>query len=127
VALASQKQLLTENSTRTIGPKRLRPGHRKLVKHYEDLRHVRELTFSCFQRWPLLTNDTWQEMLSRSIDSAGQRHDWRLMAFVYMPEHVHCLWFADMLDRKVRAAPTEGLIHTHPLAGDGPAPSLLAA
>jgi putative transposase len=69
------------------------PGHRKLVKHYDDLRHARELTFSCFQRWPLLRCDTWREMLSRAIDSAGERHHWRLTAFVFMPEHVHLLWF----------------------------------
>jgi putative transposase len=42
---------------------------------------------------PLLTNDTWREMLSRAIDAAGQRHHWRLTAFVFMPEHVHLLWF----------------------------------
>jgi putative transposase len=32
-------------------------------------------------------------MLSRAIDAAGERHNWRLTAFVYMPEHVHLLWF----------------------------------
>jgi putative transposase len=69
------------------------PGHRKLVKHYEDPGHVRELTFSCYERMPLLTNDTWREMFSRAIDNAGERHHWRLTAFVYMPEHVHLLWF----------------------------------
>jgi putative transposase len=70
-----------------------RPGHRKLIKHYEDPGHVRELTFSCYRRLPLLTNDTWREMLSRAIDAAGERHHWRLTAFVFMPEHVHLLWF----------------------------------
>jgi putative transposase len=68
-------------------------GHRKLVKHYENLGHARELTFSCYQRMPLLTNDCWREMLSRSIDSAADRHNWRLTAFVFMPEHVHLLFF----------------------------------
>ena len=67
--------------------------HRKLVKHYENLSDVRELTFSCYRRMPLLTNDTWREMLSRSIDAANQRHGWRLTAFVFMPEHVHLLLF----------------------------------
>ena len=38
---------------------------------------------------PLLTNDLWREMLSRSIDSANDLHGYRLLAFVYMPEHVH--------------------------------------
>jgi putative transposase len=68
-------------------------GHRKLIKHIDDPRHIRELTFSCYQRRPLLTNDVWREMLSRSIDAAADRHGWRLTAFVFMPEHVHLLFF----------------------------------
>lgn len=66
-------------------------GHRKLVKHYEDPGHLRELTFSCYERRPLLMNDTWREMLSRAIDAAGERHHWRLTTFVFMPEHVHAI------------------------------------
>src|SRR5207302_3821481 len=69
------------------------PGHRKLVKHYEDLGHLRELTFSCYRRMPLLTNDPWREMLSRSINAAADGHDWRPTAFVFMPEHVHLLFY----------------------------------
>ncbi len=69
------------------------PGHRKLVKHYHDPGHVREFTFSCYRRLPLLINDVWREMLCRSIDAAAERHDWRLTAFVLMPEHVHLLFF----------------------------------
>lgn len=68
-------------------------GHRKLVKHFDDPRHVRELTFSCYRRLPLLTKDAWREMLSRAIDAAAERHHWRLSAFVFMPEHVHLLFF----------------------------------
>jgi putative transposase len=70
-------------------------GHRyrKLVKHYEEAGHLRELTFTCYSRMPLLTNDVWREMLSRAIDAAADRHGWRLTAFVFMPEHVHLLFF----------------------------------
>ena len=32
-------------------------------------------------------------MLSESLDRAIERHDYRLLAFVYMPEHVHLLVF----------------------------------
>jgi putative transposase len=65
--------------------------HRKRIQHYEDPAHCRELTFSCYQRRLLLTNDLWRRMLSRSIDAASERHGWRLTAFVFMPEHVHLL------------------------------------
>ena len=40
---------------------------------------------------PLLTKDVWRSMLSVSIERAVQAHGFRLVAFVYMPEHVHLL------------------------------------
>jgi putative transposase len=45
-----------------------RQGHRKRVKHYHDPGHVHELTFSCYHRWPLLTNDAWRKILAENID-----------------------------------------------------------
>jgi putative transposase len=65
--------------------------HRKRVRHYHNLGDCRELTFSCYGRMQLLTNDTWRAMLSESIDRAVRRHRYRLIAFVYMPEHLHLL------------------------------------
>jgi putative transposase len=65
--------------------------HRKRVRHFNEPGHVHELTFSCYLRKPLLTRDGWRRMLSRSIDAAGQNHGFDLVAFVYMPEHVHLL------------------------------------
>jgi putative transposase len=65
--------------------------HRKLVKHYHDPGDSHELTFSCFDRRPLLTNDKWREMLAKSIDRAVENYHYRLTAFVFMPEHVHLL------------------------------------
>jgi len=65
--------------------------HRKQVKHYHEPGHLHEFTFSCHQRRPLLTNDTWREQLSRSIDEAGRIEQFDLIAFVFMPEHIHLL------------------------------------
>jgi len=65
--------------------------HRKRLKHYERPDHVRELTFSCYGRLPLLTNDLWRAMFSESVDRALTRHVYRLVAFVFMPEHVHLM------------------------------------
>ena len=48
-------------------------------------------TFSCFHRMPLLTNDSWRELLAESIDKSLDSHRLRLSAFVFMPEHVHLL------------------------------------
>jgi putative transposase len=65
--------------------------HRKLVKHYHEPGNLHELTFSCYKRQPLLTNDSWREQLARCIDAAGDELATRLVAFVFMPEHVHLL------------------------------------
>jgi putative transposase len=65
--------------------------HRKLIKHFHEPGHFHEFTFSCYLRQPLLTNDSWQQQLSRSIDQANREQSFQLVAFVYMPEHVHLL------------------------------------
>ena len=65
--------------------------HRKLVKHYHEPGDLHELTFSCYKRQRLLTNDLWRRELARSVDAANEEHQVRLAAFVFMPEHVHLL------------------------------------
>lgn len=65
--------------------------HRKTIKHYHKPGDFHELTFSCYQRRPLLTNDDWRRRLSRHLDEANAEENMRLVAFVYMPEHVHLL------------------------------------
>jgi putative transposase len=65
--------------------------HRKLVKHYHEPGDLHELTFSCYHRLPLLTNDSWRERLARCVDEAGRQTGIALAAFVFMPEHVHLL------------------------------------
>ena len=74
------------------------PGHRKRVRHYEHPGHVRELTFSCYQRRPLLEDDWRREQLGVAIGRALDRHPWRLAAFVFMPEHVHLLVYPTTAD-----------------------------
>lgn len=66
-------------------------SHRKQVRHFEEFRHLHELTFSCYQRRPLLTNDHWRGIFARNLASACTAEDFRLIAFVCMPEHVHLL------------------------------------
>ncbi len=39
----------------------------------------------------LLTNDDWRRRLSRRVDRACEEALFDLVAFVYMPEHVHFL------------------------------------
>lgn len=65
--------------------------HRKKIKHYHEPGHLHEFTFSCYQRRQLLKDDDWLEKLSRSLDEANEAEKFQLVAFVFMPEHVHLL------------------------------------
>lgn len=73
-------------------------SYRKGIKHIEGLGHLRELTFSCYMRKPRLTNNPWRRILARYIDDACDDEGFGLVAFVFMPEHVHLL--AIPLDRE---------------------------
>ncbi len=69
------------------------PPHRKSIQHHNILGHVHLLTFSCYKRMPLLNNDVARHLLSESINRASERLGFGLVAFVYMPEHVHLMVF----------------------------------
>ena len=66
-------------------------GHRKRVKHCHEPGDCHELTFSCYRRLPLLANDARCRTLCDVIGRALQRNEFRLVAFVLMPEDVHLL------------------------------------
>ena len=63
----------------------------KTIKHYHEPGDLHELTFSCYRRITLLTNNAIREKLAREIDAAGEKRRFSLVAFVFMPEHVHLL------------------------------------
>ncbi len=90
-----------------MGDMKQRPGHRKRIRHHHEPGDIHELTFSCYQRWPLLTNEVWREMLAESIDRAMEGHGYRLAAFVFMPEHLHLIVYplleADGIDDVLKA------------------------
>jgi|GEM_PF-4802850 len=37
------------------------------MRHFHEVGHLHELTFSCYRRMPLLTNDTWREKPARGV------------------------------------------------------------
>ena len=77
--------------------------HRKLVRHFNLPGHAHELTFSCYKRLPLLDDDARRRLLSRSINAAMDGHRFALLAFVYMPEHLHLLVFPQQEDSRVES------------------------
>ena len=66
-------------------------GHRKTVKRFHEPGDCHELTFSCYRRIPLLTNHEWRQLLAESLDLAVHGQSCRLIAYVFMPDHVHIL------------------------------------
>ena len=64
---------------------------RKTIKHCHEPGDFHELTFSCYHAMPLLNRDDWRRRLSPHIDRACRELAFELVAFVYMPEHVHLL------------------------------------
>jgi putative transposase len=65
--------------------------HRKTIRHFHEPGDLHELTFSCYRRLPILTNNAWRAKLSSAIDEACDSLGCYLAAFVYMPEHAHLL------------------------------------
>jgi putative transposase len=61
------------------------------VRHFHEVGHLHELTFSCYRRMPLLTNDSWREKLAQCVEAANNEAAMELVGFVFMPEHVHLL------------------------------------
>ena len=63
----------------------------KRVQRYDVPGHAHFLTFSCYQRLPLLSNEVWRTWLGANVRSACDELAVALWAYVFMPEHVHLL------------------------------------
>ena len=71
------------------------------MRHFHEVGHLHELTFSCYRRMPLLTNDSWRGKLARCVESAGNETAMELVGFVFMPEHVHLLVYPMVPDPSI--------------------------
>ena len=60
-------------------------------RRFEHPNHVRFLTFSCFQRLPLLSNPRIADAFASHLAAMRDRLGFHLHAWVVMPEHVHLL------------------------------------
>jgi putative transposase len=63
----------------------------KRVKRFNVPGHVHFITFSCYQRLPLLSNGSWRDFLATCVREACDKLNFALWAYVLMPEHVHLL------------------------------------
>jgi REP element-mobilizing transposase RayT len=69
----------------------MKQPHRKLVRSYNEPGHAHALTFSCFRRLPLLSKDRSRSWFIEAMESARQRRQLALWAYVIMPEHIHLI------------------------------------
>jgi len=68
--------------------------HYKTIKRAHEPGDCHELTFSCNQRAPLFDEDRYG-WFSESLTNALEFCRLKLVAFVFMPEHVHLIVYPD--------------------------------
>jgi putative transposase len=64
---------------------------RKLCRRLDVPGHCHFLTFSCLHRKPFLSRERTCQWLADAIVEAKKNHSFRLIAYVFMPEHAHLL------------------------------------
>jgi putative transposase len=62
----------------------------RLVR-YQNSTEFHFLTFSCYQRSPLLANGQGYEIFEQELERVRQRYKFVVAGYVLMPEHVHLL------------------------------------
>ena len=66
---------------------------RKTVQHFNDPGHAHFLTFSCYRQFPLLSRERTRRWFIQAMEGAREKHNFALLAYVIMPEHVHLIIF----------------------------------
>lgn len=61
------------------------------LKRFQQAETLHFVTFSCFQRLPLLASPLTKDTLEAMLEQMRARHQVRVYAYVLMPEHVHLL------------------------------------
>ncbi len=69
----------------------MEPLPQKTRRTYNEPGHAHFLTYSCFQRLPLLTRERSRRWVVDALEAARSKLNVALWAYVVMPEHVHVL------------------------------------
>jgi putative transposase len=78
---------------RIVDPETGRCYVEKRRRRYNDPGHARELTFSCYRRYPFLSRERTRDWFGEALKAARSQFGFQLWAYVFMPEHVHLLVF----------------------------------
>src|ERR1700738_770985 len=60
------------------------------LKRYQNYGDYHFITFSCHDRRPLLTPPN-RDIVEQELERVRKRFDWKIAAYVVMPEHIHLL------------------------------------
>ncbi len=61
------------------------------LKRYQQDGNYHFITFSCHDRRPLLINPSSRDTVEEELERVRKRYDWKIAAYVVMPEHIHLL------------------------------------
>jgi putative transposase len=68
------------------------------LRHFDGLGTVRFVTISCLNRMRLLGNDDTVPIVLGQLNVSRQKHQYRILAYVVMPNHMHLvLWPRDRM------------------------------
>src|SRR5216683_3198702 len=73
----------------------------KRRRRYDEPGQPRELTFSCYRRYPFLAQERSREWFRAALEAARTRFGFQLWAYVVMPDHAHLLVYPGAAARSV--------------------------
>lgn len=59
------------------------------LHHFDNLNMVRAINFTCYHRYPLLTDDNTILAILDELATAREKYAFALLGYVVMPTHVH--------------------------------------
>jgi putative transposase len=68
-----------------------RSYYSKQLRRFDETNQPRELTFSCYRRYPFLARERTREWFLQALEAARPDSHIQLWAYVVMPEHVHLI------------------------------------
>src|SRR5690349_7860931 len=76
---------------RVVDPASGKSYFEKRRRRYNEAGQPRELTFSCYRRFPFFTRERTCEWFLRALEDARAKFGFQVWAYVLMPDHVHLL------------------------------------
>ncbi|GAB4317831.1 MAG: hypothetical protein Kow0074_06670 [Candidatus Zixiibacteriota bacterium] len=95
------------------------------LRHWDAMGTARFVTFSCFYRKPYLNQPGAKRLLTDEIDRARTKHNFKLIGYVLMPEHVHMVLFPPddmklgLVVREIKSRMAKRYFATWGMAPDG--------